>query len=151
MSTARNRRRAARACSLAVLAACVAHAIEAPKPQPAPEPQPEAPPPQVNVTPTDETRFYEKAAARDALIAACAGCASRRRDREPRRAATPTRPLQRSARSAIQGNREANIALVRIQHWCNTVSQQRAGDPKAQIAKLVKRSAASSALRASPA
>ena len=38
---------------------------------------------------------------------------------------------------ASQGDNEANIALVHIQHWCNAVSPRRAGDPKTQIAKLV--------------
>jgi hypothetical protein len=38
---------------------------------------------------------------------------------------------------ASGGNNDANIALVLVQHWCAAVAQQRPGDPKAAIAKLV--------------
>jgi hypothetical protein len=40
-------------------------------------------------------------------------------------------------RLASGGDNDANIALVLVQHWCAAVGQQRAGDPKAAIAKLV--------------
>jgi hypothetical protein len=41
------------------------------------------------------------------------------------------------SQKASAGDNDANIALVLTQHWCAAVGQQRAGDPKAVIAKLV--------------
>jgi hypothetical protein len=38
--------------------------------------------------------------------------------------------------AAAKGGNEANIALVRIQHWCNRVMSSPAGDVQAQIDKL---------------
>jgi hypothetical protein len=40
------------------------------------------------------------------------------------------------SRQAAGGNNDANIALVRIQHWCNRIATARAPDARAQIAKL---------------
>lgn len=40
-----------------------------------------------------------------------------------------------SARAA-QGDLDANVALVRIQHWCNRISSARPPDPQSQIQKL---------------
>lgn len=42
----------------------------------------------------------------------------------------------RLSQQAAQGNNDANIALVRIQHWCNRVASTRLPDAQAQIAKL---------------
>ena len=39
-------------------------------------------------------------------------------------------------KQAASGNNDANIALVRIQHWCNRVANARVPDAKAQIARL---------------
>jgi hypothetical protein len=135
-----NTGRSARGGTLAALwlAASVAHAIEVPKPQPAPEQQKqEEPPPEITITPTDERAFYEKVQRvtayrslrglkippeviadigkgnADAAVATLSGLAS-------------------------QGSNDANIALVHVQHWCVAVGSQRAGDPKAAIAKLIK-------------
>jgi TPR repeat protein len=128
----------ARAAALAVLwlTACVAYAIEVPKPQAAPEEKKEAPPPELTVTPTDEREFYEKVqrvtsyrALRGLKIPADVIANLGRGDAE--------KAVATLSGLASQGSNDANIALVHVQHWCVAVTQQRAGDPKAQIAKLV--------------
>jgi hypothetical protein len=130
--------RIARSGALAALwlAAGAAHAIEVPKPQPATEPQQQAPPPEVNITPTDERAFYEKVQRVTAF-------------RSMRGLKIPADVIAELGRAngdvavaalsnkAAAGDNDANIALVLIQHWCNAVGSQRAGDPKAAIAKLV--------------
>lgn len=40
------------------------------------------------------------------------------------------------SKQAAGGNSDANIALVRIQHWCNRVSSMRMPDAQTQISKL---------------
>jgi hypothetical protein len=40
------------------------------------------------------------------------------------------------SRQAAGGNNDANIALVRIQHWCNRIVSTRVPDAQSQIAKL---------------
>ena len=129
----------ARAGALAALwlAACAAHAIEVPKPPPPPEQKQEAPPPELTVTPTDERAFYEK-------IQRVTAYRSLRGLKIP---AEVIAELGRGnadgavatlSRAASEGNKEADIALVHVQHWCNAVSSQRVpGDPKAAIAKVV--------------
>lgn len=37
---------------------------------------------------------------------------------------------------ANQGNRDVNVALVRLQHWCNRAASSRPADPQAQIDKI---------------
>jgi hypothetical protein len=128
----------ARAGLLAVswLTAGVAHAIEAPKPQPAPEEKKQEPPPELTVAPTDEREFYEKVqrvtsyrALRGLKIPADVIADLGRGDAD--------KAVATLGGLAGQGNNDANIALVHVQHWCAAVAQQRAGDPKTQIAKLV--------------
>jgi hypothetical protein len=128
----------ARAGALAVLwlTAGVTHAIEAPKPAPAPEQKQEAPPPEVTITPTDEREFYQKVQR----VTAYRGL---RGLKIPRQVITDLgngdadKAVAALSGTAAQGDNEANIALVNVQHWCAAVGQQRAGDPKAAIAKLV--------------
>ena len=128
----------ARAGALAALwlAASVTHAIEAPKPQPAPEQKQEAPPPELTITPTDEREFYKKVQR----VTAYRGL---RGLKIPRQVITDLgngdadKAVAALSGSAAQGDNEANIALVNVQHWCAAVGQQRSGDPKAAIAKLV--------------
>jgi hypothetical protein len=132
--------RIARDSALAALclAACAAHAIEAPKPQAAPEQkQEEAPPPELTVKPTDERAFYEKVQRVTAF-------------RSLRGLKVPPEVIAEIGKGngdvavatlsgiAAQGNNDANIALVHVQHWCSAIFAQRPGDPKAQIAKLIK-------------
>jgi len=128
----------ARAAALAVLGltAGLAHAIETPKPAPAPEQKQEAPPPEVTITPTDEREFYQKVQR----VTAYRGL---RGLKIPRQVITDLgngdadKAVAALSGSAAQGDNEANIALVNVQHWCAAVGQQRTGDPKAAIAKLV--------------
>jgi len=128
----------ARAGALAVLwlTAGVTHAIEAPKPAPAPEQKQEAPPPEVTITPTDEREFYQKVQR----VTAYRGL---RGLKIPRQVITDLgngdadKAVAALSGTAAQGDNEANIALVNVQHWCAAVGQQRSGDPKAAIAKLV--------------
>jgi hypothetical protein len=135
-----NTGRIARTGTLAALwlAASAAHAIEAPKPQPAPAEQAyQTAPPEVNITPTDERAFYEKVQRVTAF-------------RSMRGLKVPADVIADLGRGnadaavatlsnlASTGNNDANIALVLVQHWCAAVGQQRAGDPKEAIAKLVK-------------
>jgi hypothetical protein len=133
-----NTRRLARAGTLAALwlAACAAHALEAPKPQAPREEEAQQPPPQVTVTPTDERAFYEKVqrvtvfrSMRGLTVPADVIAEFGRGNAD---AAVAT-----LSKLASAGNNDANIALVLAQHWCAAVAQQRAGDPKAVIAKLV--------------
>jgi hypothetical protein len=133
-----NTRRLARAGTLAalLLAACAVHAIETPKPQAPREEEPQQPPPELNITPTDERAFYEKVQRVTAF-------------RSMRGLTVPADVIADFGRGnadaavatlsklASAGNNDANIALVLAQHWCAAVGQQRAGDPKAAIAKLV--------------
>jgi hypothetical protein len=118
------------------LATCAAHAIEAPKAQPPREEEPQQPPPEVNLTPTDERAFYEKIqrvtafrSMRGLKVPADVISELGRGNAEAAVAAL--------SQKASAGDNDANIALVLTQHWCAAVAQQRAGDPKAVIAKLV--------------
>jgi hypothetical protein len=119
------------------LAACAAHAIEAPKPQPAPEKPAEQPPPELTVTPTDERAFYEK-------VQRVTAYRSMRGLKIPAEViaelgrGNADAAVAMLSRLAVEGNKEADIALVHVQHWCNSVMSQRAGDPKVQMAKLLK-------------
>jgi hypothetical protein len=109
-------------------------AIEGPKQQPEQPPAP-APAPKVDLAPTDETQFYEtlqrvthfrnfrglnvppavieqlSQGKADTVVASLSGLAS-------------------------QGDRSANIALVRVQHWCSRMAQFKPVDPQAVAAKL---------------
>ncbi|HEY4368450.1 MAG TPA: hypothetical protein VGN07_14535 [Steroidobacteraceae bacterium] len=125
----------AAAGSLLLLHAINANAIDAPKPAATPPPAPASPPSKVEVTPTDETAFYQrlqyvtqhrnliglkvadevvKSLARGSVDMAVASLSSR----------------------AAAGDRDANIALVRIQHWCNRILSNRGADYQGQLARL---------------
>jgi hypothetical protein len=131
--------RIARAGAFAALwlATSAAHAIEVPKPQPAPEKPPEQAPPQLTVTPTDERAFYEKV-QRVTAFRSMRGLKIPAEVIAELGRGNADAAVATLSRVAVEGNKEADIALVRVQHWCNSVSSQRAGDPKVQIAKLVK-------------
>ncbi len=126
-----------RALGFAVLMISIAlpsaNAIEAPKQQPEAAPTEQAPPAQV--TPTDESAFYEQLqrvthwrnlrglkvpqAAIDELARGNADAA-----------------VAALSGAAAQGSEEANIALVRIQHWCSRVGSYRPAKLEEQISKL---------------
>jgi hypothetical protein len=137
----RNTNRLAR-CSVASAALLLfcgpGQAMEPAKQEPAPPEQPTsapAPAPRTDITPSDESAFYEKVQrvthyrnlrelkVSDATLAELA-----RGNADVAIAALGS--------TARQGSQEANVALVRVQHWCSAVAAQRVGDPKAQIAKL---------------
>jgi hypothetical protein len=124
---------AAGAALLVLVCAPPVYAIDAPKPQPAPA-APEQPQRRA-VTPSDQREFYTKLqhaahtrtlrglkvppAVLDALASGAADAA-----------------VSTLNTLATQGDNEANVALVRIQHWCNRIFSSRPGDPQTQIAKL---------------
>lgn len=112
-----------------------AHGIEAPKKMP-PEQLPEDGP-AVTITPTDETQFQQLLQRvttfrnfRGLKIDAAAIDQIARGEADKAVASLSV--------VASQGSRDADIALVRIQHWCNTISSARPADPQAQIARLPK-------------
>lgn len=112
-----------------------AHALQAPKQTAPPDAPPEAPPP--TVTPTDETQFQQVLQRVTAF-------------RDLRGLNVSDQILDQLARGEIdqavaalstlaaQGNRQADIALVRIQHWCNGVSSARPTDWQAQLPQVSK-------------
>jgi hypothetical protein len=132
------RRRSARASSWAswtagVLICGPVVAIEAPKPQ---APEPAAQPAQrAAVTPTDQREFYRV-------------LQHSTHTRTLRGLKIPEATISTLARGeadvavaslgalAAQGDKDANIALVRIQHWCNRIASARPLAPQEQIAKL---------------
>ena len=121
--------------SAALLLLCsAAHAMEAPQPAPAPAEQPPAQQ-RITIKPSDESAFYEKVQRvthyrnlRDLKVPDTTLAELARGNADVAVAA-----LSAAAR---QGSQEANVALVRVQHWCSAVAAQRVGDPKEQIAKL---------------
>ena len=108
--------------------------IEAPKPQTAPPSAPAAAP-SVAFTPTDESAFdltLQRVAHRRNLanlsIAPDVIDALARGDIDVAVAALSTQ--------ASAGKSDANIALVRLQHWCSRIVNSRPGDPQAQVNKI---------------
>lgn len=110
-------------------------AIEAPKPAPTPAAVPAAPAAKVDIAPTDETAFYARlqyvtqrrnlnglGIADETVRSLASGAAD---------TAVATLGSQSTA-----GNRNATIALVRIQHWCNRVVSSRLPDAQSQLTKL---------------
>jgi hypothetical protein len=124
--------------SAALLLFCGAGQAMEPAKQEAAQPEQPAPAPaqpRTDIKPSDESAFYEKVQRVTHY-------------RNLRELKVPDATLAELARgnadvavaalsqTARQGSQEANVALVRIQHWCSAVGAQRVGDPKAQIAKL---------------
>lgn len=120
---------------LLALYAATAGAIEGPKPATAPPAAAAAPAAKVDVTPTDETAFYERlqyvtqhrnlnglGIAEEVIRSLASG-------------AIDTAVATLSSKSAA-GNHNATIALVRIQHWCNRIGSTRLPDAQAQLTKL---------------
>lgn len=117
-----------------MLVAAMANAIEAPKPKTS---QPTAPaqPASVEVTPTDESAFFERLQyvthwrnlrdlkVPDSVIASLA------------KGEVDVAVATLSA-AAAKDSEEANIALVRIQHWCSRIGSMRAPNPQAILAEL---------------
>lgn len=125
------------AAAVSLLAAFQGHAIEVPKPAAAPPPAPAAEPPKVDVTPTDETAFYERVQyvthrrnllgltiKQDVLQSLAQG-------------SVDTAVAALSSQSAA-GDRNATIALVRMQHWCNRIVSSKPVDAAAQLGNLAR-------------
>lgn len=116
-----------------LLTCCHAWGIEAPRTPPASADSPA--PAKASVTATDEGAFFEKL-QRVAQFQAL------------RPLVVPEAVLSELARgkadaavavlsgAADRGDRDANIALVRLQHWCNAMVSSRPADPQALIEKL---------------
>jgi hypothetical protein len=123
-------------CVVWTLAAysCTAGAIEAPQ-LTSQTTEARASTPTVQVAPTDESAFYQvlQASAHHRTLTGLkipsdVILALSRAD-----AAAAVSLLNQQA---VSGGTDENIALVRVQHWCNRISQSRAPDAKAQISKL---------------
>ena len=112
-----------------------AHSIEAPKPAAPPEPEAEAPRPQI--TPTDETQF-QTLLQRVTTFRNFRGLNVSTETVDQLSRGEADKAVASLSTLANQGNKNADIALVRVQHWCNTVSSARTPDPQAQIAKMPK-------------
>jgi hypothetical protein len=121
-------------CSLLASLLSAAHAIEAPQPTTPAQSAP-APTQQAQIVPSDETAFYE-------VLQASA------HHRNLTGLKIPTDVVRWLARGdaagavamlskqAAAGSNDENIALVRIQHWCNKIATTRVAEPQQQIAQL---------------
>jgi hypothetical protein len=133
------RRRSSRASSWATFAAgllicAIVEAIEAPKQQ-AP-PAEAAPAQRAALEPTDQREFY-RVLQHSAHARTLRGLTI-----PPETIAALARGEADAAVASLsalaaQGDKEANIALVRIQHWCNRVASARQSASQDQIAKLI--------------
>ena len=112
-----------------------AQGIEAPKPATPPEPEAAEPPAQI--TPTDETQF-QVVLQRVSTFRNFRGLGVSAEAIDQLSRGEADKAVASLSALAAQGNKNADIALVRIQHWCNTVSSARLPDTQAQIAKLPK-------------
>jgi len=112
-----------------------AQGIEAPKPATPPEPEAAEPPAQI--TPTDETQF-QVVLQRVSTFRNFRGLGVSAEAIDQLSRGEADKAVASLSALAAQGNKSADIALVRIQHWCNTVSSARLPDTQAQIAKLPK-------------
>lgn len=124
----------ARFAAFALVVAVSAHAIDAPKPAAAP-PAPAAEPPKVDVTPTDETAFYERlqyVTQRRNL----AGLTVQDDILQSIAKGSVDSAVAKLTTQAAADDRDATIALVRVQHWCNRIASARPADIPAQLGKL---------------
>ena len=120
--------------ALSALLASTAFGIEAPQPS-APAQSQAAPSAPAQITPTNETAFLEvlQASAHHRTLTGLKIPPDVIRLLARGDAAGAVALL---GRQAAGGNNDTNIALVRIQHWCNRISQTRVADAKAQIAQI---------------
>jgi len=122
-------------CAAALGVSSAVLSIEAPKPHVAAPAPPKPEPARPSITPTDETAFYtvlQRVAhtrnftglsiSADVINALAQGDAD-----------VAVGKLNAQANS---GKLPENIALVRLQHWCNRVANSRPADPQAQMNNL---------------
>ncbi len=113
-----------------------AHAIEKPKQIPPPEaPPPEAP--AVTIAPTDEAQF-QQVLQRVTLFRNMRGLNVSDQVIDQLARGETDQAVAALSTLAAQGNRSADIALVRVQHWCNTVSSARLPDWQSQLPQIGK-------------
>lgn len=128
--------RAARlAGALFALHVLSANGIDIPKPAAQSAAEPAAPAPKVAVTATDETAFY----ARLQYVTHKRNLVGLGIGDEPLRslaAGSPETAIASLNTQSAGGDRNATIALVRIQHWCNRISSARPADTQAQLQRL---------------
>ncbi|MFC4310171.1 hypothetical protein ACFPN2_13855 [Steroidobacter flavus] len=110
-------------------------AIEKPKQAPPPEAPPEAP--AITVAPTDETQF-QQTLQRVSTFREFRGLKINEEVIDQLSRGEADKAVASLSTLAAQGDRDANIALVRIQHWCNSVSQSRQQDWQAQLPQVAK-------------
>jgi hypothetical protein len=112
-----------------------AHAFEAQDPPAASDAAPEAP--AVIITPTDETQFLQ-VLQRVTMFRNLRGLNVSDQILDQLARGEADRTVATLSTLAAQGNREADIALVRIQHWCNSVFSARRPDWQSQLPQVEK-------------
>jgi hypothetical protein len=119
---------------LAAVYGITASAIEAPKPA-VPEPATAPPATKVEVTPTDETAFYERLqfVTHKRMLT---GLGVKEEVIRTLASGAPDAAIGDLNTQSAAGDRNATIALVRIQHWCSRVAQTRPTDAQAQLTRL---------------
>lgn len=110
-------------------------AIEKPKQVPPPEAPPEAP--AITVAPTDETQF-QLVLQRVSTFREFRGLKIGDEVIDQLSRGEADKAVASLSKLAAQGDRDANIALVRIQHYCNSVAQSRPLDWQAQLPEVGK-------------
>ena len=124
-------------CSAALaallLTQAVAHALQAPK-QPV---SPDAPPEEAaaTVVPSDETQF-QQVLQRVWAFRELRGLNINEQIIDQLGRGEADQAVAALSQLAAQGNLQADIALVRIQHWCNSVSSTRPIDWQAQLPQV---------------
>ena len=139
------KRRILLACALGA-SITSALAIEAPQPSttdPAPEVQSQDP----SVVPNDETQFY-RVLQRSAHHRNLVGLKISPAVTDMLASGDIAGAIVALSAQSSSGNNDANIALVRIQHWCNRFAMARVPDAQTQITKLPARLAPERAARA---
>ncbi len=126
--------RSAAIAAALLLMQSAALAIEKPKQVPPPEAPPEQP--AATVTPTDETQF-QQTLQRVSTFREFRGLKIGDDVIDQLARGEADKAVASLSTLAAQGDRDANIALVRIQHWCNSVSQPRQ-DWQAQLPQVAK-------------
>lgn len=111
-----------------------ASAIEAPQPSATSAP-PESVAAPAAIAPSDETQFY-RVLQRSAHHRNLMGLQVSSAVLDTLARADIAGAVAALSSQATAGSKEANIALVRIQHWCNRFAMARTPDAQTQIAKL---------------
>lgn len=124
----------------AVLAALLfmqgpAHGLQAPDQAPSPEAAAATPP--VTIVPTDETQL-QQVLQRVTMFRNLRGLNVEDRILDQLSRGEADQAVAALSALAEQGNRQADIALVRIQHWCNNVISARRPDWQSQLPQVEK-------------